>query len=450
MKKAMLVLLALVMVLSIAACASNNGNKANTDAVTPDGSTNAATTNDKQEDVKDEKEPVTLRVAWWGGQPRHDYTLEVIKMYELKNPHVKIEPEYASWDDYWKKLAPQAAANELPDIMQMDLSYLAQYGGKGQLEDLNSYLGNGINVSSISDGAVSGGMLNGELFGFNLGVNALQVHYDPELLKKIGVDSIDPNWTWDDYKELGKKAADAGLYLETGLRPEVFFGYYLRQKGQHLYAADGTQLGYTDDQLFIDFFNMTTDMVKIGASPTPDVSAQVKGAEDDPMVKGNAVSIFQWSNQYVGVHQVANRPIEMHPLPGPNGKEGLYLKPSMFFSVSKNSKQKEEAAKFIDFFVNDIEANKLIKGDRGVPVSSVVQEGLKPLLSEENQKVFDYIAWAEKNSSVGDPPDPIGTAEIINLFTTYNEQMKYDKISVADAAKQFREEANAILAKNKK
>jgi|DewCreStandDraft_1066081.scaffolds.fasta_scaffold00231_18 multiple sugar transport system substrate-binding protein len=446
MKKAMLVLLALIMVLSLAACAGNNANTANKPAEKTD---TPAVKDEPKAEVEDKKEPVTLRVAWWGGQPRHDYTLEVIKMYEEKNPHVKIEPEYASWDDYWKKLAPQAAANELPDVMQMDLSYLAQYGSKGQLEDLNSYLGTAINVSDISDSAVSGGMLNGQLFGFNLGVNALQVHYDPVLLKKIGVDALDPNWTWDDYQELGKKAAAAGLYFETGLRPEVFFGYYLRQNGNTLYAADGTQLGYTDDQLFIDFFNMTTNMTKIGASPTPDVSAQVKGAEDDPMVKGKAVSIFQWSNQYVGVRQVANRPIEMHPLPGPNGKDGLYLKPSMFFSVSKNSKQKEEAAKFIDFFVNDIEANKLIKGDRGVPVSSTVQEALKPLLSEENQKVFDYIAWAGENSSVGDPPDPIGTAEIINLFTTYNEQMKYDKISVADAAKKFREEANAILAKNK-
>lgn len=448
MKKAMLVLLALVMVFSLAACASNNDNKANT-AATNDGAKEVAATNDKKEDVKEEKEDITLRIAWWGGQPRHDYTLEVIKMYEEKNPHVTIEPEYASWDDYWKKLAPQAAANELPDIMQMDLSYLAQYGGKGQLEDLNGYLGTAIDVSNVSDSAVSGGMLNGQLFGFNLGVNALQVHYDPELLKKIGVDSIDPNWTWEDYTELGKKAAAAGLYLETGLRPEVFFGYYLRQNGQQLYADNGIELGYTDDQLFIDYFNMTTDMVRIGASPTPDVSAQVKGAEDDPMVKGQAVSIFQWSNQYVGVRQVANRPIEMHPLPGPNGKEGLYLKPSMFFSVSKNSEQKEEAAKFIDFFTNDIEANKLINGDRGVPVSSVIQDALKPSLSPETQKVFDYIAWAGENSSAGDPPDPIGTAEIINLFTTYNEMMKYDKISTADAAVKFREEANAILGKNK-
>ncbi|MFC6600613.1 hypothetical protein ACFQDF_00220 [Ectobacillus funiculus] len=28
------------------------------------------------------EEAITLRVAWWGGQPRHDYTMKVIEMYE--------------------------------------------------------------------------------------------------------------------------------------------------------------------------------------------------------------------------------------------------------------------------------------------------------------------------------------------------------------------------------
>ena len=82
--------------------------------------------------------PVTLRVAWWGGQARHDYTLKVIELYQQKHPNVKIESEYAAFDDYWKKLAPQAAANGFPDVFQMDISYLTQYGSRGQLEDFET------------------------------------------------------------------------------------------------------------------------------------------------------------------------------------------------------------------------------------------------------------------------------------------------------------------------
>ena len=51
---------------------------------------------------KGEDEQITLRMTWWGDQPRHDYTLEVIELYQEQNPGVKIEAEYASWDDYWQ------------------------------------------------------------------------------------------------------------------------------------------------------------------------------------------------------------------------------------------------------------------------------------------------------------------------------------------------------------
>ncbi|HZG85720.1 ABC transporter substrate-binding protein [Paenibacillus sp.] len=446
MKKKVLTALALVTALTVSACGggagtgtTDSGNAGSGGAAQPETSNGGGAA-----------EQVTLRMAWWGGQPRHDYTLKVIEMYEKANPHVNIEAEYANWDDYWKKLAPQAAANELPDIIQMDLGYLAQYGQNNQLEDLTPYIGNQIDVTNINENAVNGGALGGKIYGFNLGVNALQVHYDPVLLKQAtGLDKLPDNWTWEQYEELAKQAAQNGLYFDTGLKPEVFFNYYLRTKGETLYSADGTSLGYEDDQLFIDYFGLTKRLAEANATPKPDVTAQIKGVEDDLMVKNKAVSVWQWTNQYVGIQQVAGRDLAMHPLPGPDANKGLFLKPSMFFSISKNSKAKEEAAKFINFFVNDVEANKLILGDRGVPVSSVVKEGVKPSLSAEQAKVFDFITWAEQNSSAGDPPDPIGAAEVMAAFKTYDEMMKFGQITAEEAAKEFREEANSILGKNK-
>ncbi|MDQ6419392.1 extracellular solute-binding protein [Paenibacillus sp. LHD-117] len=444
MRKWLTAILAFTVVFSLAACAGGNNGGSNGNSADP-----TSTASSGGDSGGDKPKNVTLRMAWWGGQPRHDYSLEVIKMYEEQNPHVKIEPEYANFDDYWKKLAPQAAANELPDILQMDISYLAQYGSKNQLADLTPFLNAGIDTANVSENAISGGQIGDKLYGFNIGVNALNFQYDPELLKKLGIDKPDENWTWSDYYALAGKAKEAGLYFDNGFRPEVFFGYYLRTKGQHLYNAEGNALGYEDDQLFVDFFKPLAQLVKDGDTPPPDVKAQIKGVEDDMLVKGQQVGIFQWTNQFVGIQQVANRPLEMSHLPGPDREKGLYLKPSMYFSISENSKQKEEAAKFIDFWVNNVEANKLIKGDRGVPVSSAVIEGIKSELAPAQVQVFDYVSWAQENSSPMDPPDPVGTAEIIQLFATLSEQMDFQQLTPEDAAKQFREEANAILGKNK-
>ncbi|OXM86919.1 ABC transporter substrate-binding protein [Paenibacillus rigui] len=398
------------------------------------------------------KDPVKLRIAWWGGQARHDYTLKVIELYQQKNPNVKIEAEYAAFDDYWKKLAPQAAANDLPDIIQMDMSYLAQYGGRGQLEDLKPYTTKGtLDVKDVAPNVVSSGEYDGKLYQLSLGTNALGATADTELLKKVGAEVPAKNWTWDDMGKIGEKLKANGKLISDYMRYDVFFPYYLRTVGQKMYAADGTQLGYTDDKAFVDYYKRYQGWYDKGYFLSLDKLGQKKFIpEDDEMVMGNAFASIAWSNQYVAMSAAAKRPLDLLPIPGPDGNKGLFLKPSMGFSVSKNSKQKEEAVKFINFFVNDIDANKIIKGERGVPISSKVKEALKPSLTPAEAKVFDYVAWAEQNSSPMDPPNPVGSVEVEKLLKDLSEQILYKKISVEDAAAKFRKDANAILAKNKK
>ncbi|QGH34168.1 extracellular solute-binding protein [Gracilibacillus salitolerans] len=438
MKKSLLILLGIIMILLLAACSGDDSSE-DTGGDTDD------TSEETDSDSEASGDEVTVRIAWWGSQPRHDYTLEVIELYEEQNPNVSIEPEYASWDDYWQKLSPQAAANELPDIIQMDLSYISQYAENGQLADLEQFLGNEIDDSNIAENTIEGGRINDGLYGFNLGSNALSFQYNPEVLAEIGVDEIPDTYSWDEYQSMAQQAADAGYFFDNGMQADVFFNYYLRQNGARLYAEDGSGLGYDDDQLFIDFFTILQEQVDMEATPTPDYLAQLAGPEDDPVVEGEGVGIFQWSNQFVGLEDMSEHTFAFGTPPGENLEDGLFLKPSMYFSISENSEQKEVAADFIDFWVNDVEANKLILGDRGVPVSSVVQEEIADDVSEAQQAVFDYVAWAEENSTPMGAPDPAGAGEIIEQLTNISEQISYGEISPEDAAEHFRTQAESIL-----
>src|SRR5699024_6077163 len=108
-----------------------------------------------------------------------------------------------------------------------------------------------------------------------------------------------------------------------------------------------------------------------------------------------------------------------------------------------------EAAKLLDFLMNDIEANKIILGERGVPGSAKVKEELKELLPEAQVQVFEYVELAEENSSPFDGPDPVGAGQIIDLIDNLSEQMNYGQITPEDAAKQFRTQAEGILSQNK-
>jgi multiple sugar transport system substrate-binding protein len=450
MKKALTGIVMLALMISLIGCGSSK-DKEGSSSAPASSSASSAPEGSPTASSGDKKDPVKLRVAWWGGQARHDYTLKVIELYQSLNPHVTIEPEYASFDDHWKKLAPNAAAGNLPDVIQMDISYLSQYGGRGQLEDLTPYTQNGtIDTSSISEASISGGKLGDQLFAMNLGSNALLAVIDKDMLEKAGGTMPSQDWTWDDFTKLGPIMKSQGKILMQDLRHDVFFPFYLRSKGQHMYAADGKGLGYTDDQLFIDFYTMYQTWYNNGNLLSLDKLAQKKGTpEDGELELGNAVSTWGWSNQYILSSTVAKRPFEILPVPGWNENKALFLKPSMYFSISKNSKVKEEAAKFIDFWINDIEANKIIMGERGVPVSSKVKEALKPSLTPEQAKVFDYVAWAEQNSSQMDPPNPVGAVEVDKLLKDTAEQILYKKLTVEQGAAKFREEANKILSKNK-
>ncbi|TVY11400.1 ABC transporter substrate-binding protein [Paenibacillus cremeus] len=444
MKKGLTLLLTAAFALSSVAC-SNGGGQNQTG-----GGSTAAPKNESASSSSDK--PVTLRIAWWGGQARHDYTLKILELYSQKHPNVKFEPEYAAFDDYWKKLAPQAAANQLPDIIQMDDAYISQFGGRGQLEDLGPYMDKGLlDKSNIAQGFLKIGQYDGKQYQITLGVNALGPIVDVDMFKKAGIDVPKNDWTWDNMESVAQKLKANGKILADRLDVKTYFPYYLRTLGQTIYTTDGTALGYNDDKPFIDYMTRYQKWYDAGyVLPLDKMALKKLTPEDDEMVLGNAGMSFTWSNQFIAWTSAAKRATDLIAPPGPNGTKGLFLKSSQGLSLTKNSKNKEEAIKFINFFINNLDAHKIMKGERGVPINSMMQEGLKPLLSADEKKVFDFVAWAEKNSSPNDPPYPPGSVEVMNLLSDTMEQILYKKTSIEAGAAKFRKDANAILAKNKK
>jgi multiple sugar transport system substrate-binding protein len=399
---------------------------------------------------------IKLRVAWWGSQTRHDRTQKVLELYRAKvNRKVSFVTEFGSWSGYWDKLTTQAAAKNLPDIIQMDYMYLAQYVQKGLLADLTPYTKNGIlNLKDVSEASIKSGSVGGRIYAISLGTNALAIIYDPAVAQKAGVKiPEDGNWTWNDYKEIIKK-----VYQKTKIRadlaltadPKFLLEYYVRQQGKSLYKHDGTGLGFTQEKFVIDVFNINLELLKGGYTAKPDEVSATSTIEDSLFVKGKTWIGWTWSNMFVATANAAKRPLALALPPKGGIRPGLYLKPSQFFSIASTSKYKTEAAKVINFFTNSIEANNILLAERGVPISAKVREGIKNAVEPAVRQTFDYIALAEKNCSPIDPPDPPGGTEVGQTFKDLYDQVLYGQIKPETAAKMFMQKANQILAKNKK
>jgi len=401
---------------------------------------------------------VTIRITWWGNQTRHDRTQKVLEMYKKNvNRNVKFVAEFGIWSGYWGKLATQAAAKNLPDVIQMDYAYIGQYVSKGLLADMLPFTKTrALNLKDIDQVHLVGGTIDGKLYGISLGTNSLSFYYDPAIVQKAGVKiPSDGNWTWDDYKNIAKK-----IYQETKVKsplnlftdPKFLLEYNVRQVGKSLYNKDGSALGFTDEKLIIETFNVNLDLIKANVATKPQEVPLNASVEEDFVALGKNWCGIGWSNYFVSLANVSKRPLEITLLPKmKSGKRpGLYLKPSMFFSISENSKVKDEAAKFINYFVNNVEVNKVLLAERGVPISNKVRTELKKIVDKATQQTFDYIALVEKNCSPIDPPEPAGAAEVTKAFKDINDQVLYLQMKPEAAARQFLRQANLILAKNKK
>lgn len=396
--------------------------------------------------------PITLKIAWWGGQDRHDRTLKVIKMFEEQNPNIKIETEYAAFGDYWTKMATEAAGKNLPDVLQMDYSYLGEYTSRKLLEPLDAYVkSEKLNLKDVSDVFINGGKMNNNLYAINLGANAPALLVDPDVFQKYGVPLPKEGYTFDDLtqiaKDLKQKAGKEDFYpLDTTFD----FSYYLRDKGSSLYNKDGNGLGYSNDQDLVDFFSLESKLVKDGLMPPPQILKAIKSDPDTLIVKGNSAVRPFTSNLVVAFTNYAKHPLKLMPLPAiAGGQEGNYLKPALFFSVAADSKHKEAAVKFVDYFTNDLKANDVLFGERGVPISSKVREYLLPKLDGGAKEHFTYIDYVQKHSRQIDPPAPKGGSKVSDLLTRLQDQVLYGQMSPQDAAKQFRNEAASILSANK-
>lgn len=435
MKKAISVLLTTVLIgsLMVSGCGKTSSNSASS----------KTETNNK---------PVKLSITWWGSQSRHDYTQKLLTMYTAKNPNVTFEATPAGWDGYFDKLSAQAAGGTMPDIIQMDYSVITTFTKNNTLADLTPFVKDKtLNLNDVDSNLANSGKINGKLTGAVLSSTSLAFTYNPDVFKKAGVTEPKTTWTWDEFeKDMISIQKNTGNYGIDKIEHVNYFPYWVRQYGKELYSADGKKLGYDDDKIFVDYVKMLQRLQEAKAMPTPDQWTQIsaKGKEAEPVVTGTGGATSDWANYGVIVEKSNPNLKLITPPYSSTGTKALWSKPGMFFSVAKASANQKEAAKFINWFINDPEANKIINAERGVPVSSKIREALKSSLTTQQQAMFDYTDIALKNSSTAPAPEPAGATEVMKVMTDEVNTVLYGKTTAEKAAAEFKTKANEILGRN--
>jgi multiple sugar transport system substrate-binding protein len=392
-----------------------------------------------------------IRLAWWGNPTRNEMTDDVKDAFEKANDGVSITKEPGDWDGYWDKLATQVAGGDMPDVVQMDEQYLAEYASRGALLDLEEA---GLDVSGFEDSTVDiGRVADAGLAAISAGVGVAAVHVNTQVFDDAGVDLPDDStWTWEDFQkvaeDVSKKSGD-GIYGASQLATNpAAYPIWMRQQGQALWKGDG--IGF-EEGAAKSFFEFMKTLGESDGTPSADLSVEDgnQGPDQSLFGTGKMGMMIAWSTQSVQYDEMLDDKVKILRLPSQTGKAEdvqLWNKPSMYWAISSKTKDPDTAVKLVDFLVNSEDAGKIMQVERGVPGNTTVRDAVSDDLSDRDTKPVEYHEAIE--GELGDAPDPTPAGGTVyeDSLKRAGEDLMFGKIDPAAAAKSMVDELTSGVA----
>lgn len=453
MKKVIAWIMCMALALGMVGCGNTNDSSDNdSDAVDTDenGQDSADADNDTETEKTDYSD-VEFRIAWWGGDARNTQTVDIIENFEKQYPNLKIDVEYGDINDYFTKLTTQATAGNLPDVYMMDYSRIAEFVNSGQMEPLDAYIDSGaIDLSDVDETLISGGEMNGSMYAIATGVNAPCLMYDASVLEDLNL-TLSQTPTWEELIQVIQDVYEANGMRAYLFPPSAVFEMYVRSLGKNLFTEDGTSFGY-DAEDMVGLMEICYDLYESGAAMS---SAEWDGENYTTLQDGTDIWIeiagTGFTNLLASYETGSAKPVSIccHATAEGSTVNGTYLKPTMLWGISATSENKELAAEFINYFVNDTYVYDVCGTDRGVPISAAMREYLDASADETGKKVSEFISFL--SDGVASPisaPEPSGAAEAKTYITEAFELLAYGQIGrdeFLSTAEEAIEQGNAVL-----
>jgi len=462
-KKLLAVLLSVAMVLSLTACGSSTEEAAAPaeEAAVEEAPAEEAPAEEAPAEEAATEEPITLRMAWWGSQERHDRTVKVIEMYEAENPNVNIEYEFYSFDDYFTKLKTLVASDQVWDVFQLGGNF-PEYMDK--IYFMNEFIDSGVvNTDKISDAYLKITQdTAGNQIGLSNGLNTYGIAYDVDMFNAAGVPLPTDTWTWDDYADAARKIAESTGHFGSSCfanNDEFIAGCstFIGQQGAvgeyGFFNLELTDLGFDDPNMLVPYIEMRASLIAEGASPDAGAAMEVTNIENDFLVTGEAAMAWIAVNQFPTIYDICkaegrNLALATIPRATADGPAGSVIQSSQMLCVSQDSANKEAAAAFISWFQNSTDCNNVLQGERGIPINSDVLASLKGNASEGQQIMYDYVDLVgtfetpEKINVLS----PAGQDQVVDQYNTYMHQVASGDMTAEDAAQKTFDAAKAIFA----
>ncbi|MDB1125941.1 ABC transporter substrate-binding protein [Vibrio algarum] len=396
-----------------------------------------------------------LRMSWWGGNSRHQATLKALEKFEEKYPDIVVKAEYTGWDGHLSRLTTQIAGNTEPDVMQTNWNWLPIFSRDGSgFYDLNQK-SKELNIASFPEQSIKMTTTGGNVNGLPVSMTSRVFYFNKTMWEKAGV-SYPKNW--DQLMAAGnafKENLGADHYPLVIEARDVFAmnrSYMIQKNGKDIINHDTNLLNFNSTEME-EFFQLYVDQVNNHLFPsTKEFSSYGKGNlyEMRPWIDGRFGGLYMWDTAIAKYTANLQPPMALelgdYPmLPGATDS-GLLARPSMMFSIGRNTEHPEEAAKLVNFLLNDPDGVAALGLVRGIPLSQTGLETLQNAGVVDPQSLqFQGYSQAQQLPKVIAPTAYTDNAQLMELFSEEMQHLDYGKSTAKESAANFLRKGNRVL-----
>ncbi len=370
------------------------------------------------------------------------YFAEAEKAFEAANPGIDIQFEVVPWDNLLQKLTTDIAGGSNADLSIIGTRWLVDFVQQGVAAPLDEYITPEFKGRFI-DTFLTPSVMDGKTYGLPIAASARAMYYNKSLLEKAGV--AEPPKTWAELTETAKKisALGDGVYgfglQGKEIETDVYFYYAMWSYGGEIVEADGTS--GLDSQAAIDAAKLYKALIDEGATEPGVTSYNREDVQN--LFKQGKIGMMMTAPFLSGQIKAEAPDLQygVAPIPaGPNGDQGTYGVTDSII-MFENSKNKEEAWKFLDFLFSTEWRVKFTVNEGFLPVEK--EEAADPhFVNDADLKVFASLLPNARFAPVIAGWEEIAEKTSNALQSIYLGQGEVEATLKAAAA-----EANTVLGK---
>ena len=271
---------------------------------------------------------------------------------------IKVKMQTLAWDSIHDKVVTAEAAGQAPaDVVEMDWTWVAQFGAAGWYEPLGKYM----SKAQLSDSVgASQFVYKGQQIGMPYSLDFRGTEVNMTMLKKAGIST--PPKTWNDLLKDAEAVKNAGVVqyplgyalkvLEGAVTPWFALvrgsgGQILTAKGQPAFAQG--EIGQAAFQFIRDAYQKgLIDPGAIGLTEEQ-VSTNFAAGQSAVLISASPNSIPGYTDPTQS--KVAKNELQFVHMPGQANDTGPTVGLEEALSIPKASKNKEAAAQFITWWM---------------------------------------------------------------------------------------------------